>query len=211
MRKVTIMAALLLTLTAGMLVGCSKKTESNPDSAPVTIDQTQPESVQPAVSEVEPESPSATDGSEQAPATDGQGEVVATVVVNISYADGSPDVIEVLDINGVSGGPDGKGYDNAGKLIYERKDTGSTDANGALNVTITYEFYSLDYDFDYRYEPMDPENGGNIQSITGKITKAGGDSKDFTFETIGIRGQTGIWYAGICSCRNGVLGDYTAE
>ena len=50
--------------------------------------------------------------------------------------------------------------------------------------------------------------------ISGSIVtrnESGETSKEFSYENVGVRGQTGIWYAGICSCRNGVLTDYVAR
>jgi uncharacterized protein YcfL len=138
--------------------------------------------------------------------------VKATVRVNITYEDGSPDTIEYLDIEGIKEKPDETGhvitgYDESGKLIYKRSDSSVTDSKGAMDVEITYEFYSLDHDFDFRIEPLSPENGGGIQTVKGYV-KTDGASRDFTFETVSRRGQTGIWYVGICSCRNGILGEY---
>ncbi|MCR5603694.1 MAG: hypothetical protein K6G27_08335 [Lachnospiraceae bacterium] len=138
--------------------------------------------------------------------------VKATVRVNITYEDGSPDTIEYLDIEGIKEKPDETGhvitgYDESGKLIYKRSDSSVTDSKGAMDVEITYEFYSLDHDFDFRMEPVSPENGGGIQTVKGYV-KTDGASRDFTFETVSRRGQTGIWYVGICSCRNGILGEY---
>lgn len=138
--------------------------------------------------------------------------IIATVHVNVTYEDGSPDIIEYLDINGVKEKPDetGKtltGYDESGKPVYKRSDSSVTDSKGAMDVEITYEFYSLDHDFDFRIEPFSPENGGGIETVKGSVI-TDGTSRDFTYETVCRRGQTGIWYAGICSCRNGVLGDY---
>ena len=132
--------------------------------------------------------------------------------VNVTYEDGSPDIIEYLDINGVKEKPDetGKtitGYDESGKPVYKRSDSSVTDSKGAMDVEITYEFYSLEHDFDFRIEPFSPENGGGIETVKGSVI-TDGTSRDFTYETVCRRGQTGIWYAGICSCRNGVLGDY---
>lgn len=138
--------------------------------------------------------------------------IIATVHVNVTYEDGSPDIIEYLDINGVKEKPDetGKtitGYDESGKPVYKRSDSSVTDPKGAMDVEITYEFYSLAHDFDFRIEPFSPENGGGIETVKGSVI-TDGTSRDFTYETVCRRGQTGIWYAGICSCRNGVLGDY---
>ena len=138
--------------------------------------------------------------------------VIATVRVNVTYEDGSPDIIEYMDISGVKEKPDetGKtitGYDESGKPVYKRSDSSVTDSKGAMDVEITYEFYSLDHDFDFRIEPFSPENGGGIETVKGSVI-TDGTSRDFTYETVCRRGQTGIWYAGICSCRNGVLGDY---
>ena len=146
--------------------------------------------------------------------------VPATITVNLSYADGAPDLVVYLDVNGVSSKPDEKdgsiiyGYDKDDNLVYKVVDSSVKGDDGALNVTSVYEFYSLKYDFDFRMEPLQPENGGSIQTINGSIVtrnEAGETSKDFSFETVGMRGQTGIWYAGICSCRDGVLGEYVAE
>ena len=145
--------------------------------------------------------------------------VPATVIVKCAYENGTPDIVEYFDISDVTDQPseDGhiiNGYDAAGNLVYKREDSSSTDDNGIVNVTITYDFYSLEHNFDFSIQPLEPENGGNIQTLNGSIVvrnESGETSKDFTFETVGFRGQTGIWYAGICSCRDGVLGDYIAE
>ena len=146
--------------------------------------------------------------------------VPATITVNCVYADGAPDLVVYLDVNGVSSKPDETnaniiyGYDKDDNLIYKMEDSSVTDADGTFNVTTVYEFYSLKYDFDFRMEPLEPENTESIQKITGSIVvrnESGETSKDFGFDTIGMRGQTGIWYAGICSCRDGVLTDYIAE
>ena len=166
---------------------------------------------QPAQDPKQEQQPAKEEGKEEA------AEVVATIKVSFSYSEGTPDTIEMMDITGVSGKPDDndrsiiRGYDDAGKLVYKRTDTGAKDDKGTLNVTITYEFYSLDHDFDFRFEPLNPENGGGIQTLKGSYSQKGGANKDFTFETAGIRGQTGIWYAGVCSCRKGTLGDYSLE
>ena len=106
------------------------------------------------------------------------------------------------------------GYDEAETLVYQREDTSFTDEDGKLNVTISYDFYNLDYNFDLAFDPMDPENGGDIQSINGSILKNVNGTEtveDFTWENVGIRGETGIWYAGVCSCRNGVIGAYEVQ
>ena len=161
------------------------------------------------------ESQSATQESQNAEVS-----VPATITVNLSYADGAPDLVVYLDVNGVSSKPDEQdgsiiyGYDKDDNLVYKVVDSSVKDDNGALNVTSVYEFYSLKYDFDFRMEPLQPENGGSIQTISGSIVtrnEAGETSKDFSFETVGMRSQTGIWYAGICSCRDGVLGEYVAQ
>lgn len=146
--------------------------------------------------------------------------VPATITVNLSYADGAPDLVVYLDVNGVSSKPDEKndniiyGYDQDDNLVYKMEDSSTKGDDGALNVTSVYEFYSLKYDFDFRMEPLQPENGGSIQTINGTIVtrnESGETSRDFTFENVGMRGQTGIWYAGICSCRDGVIGEYVVE
>ena len=146
--------------------------------------------------------------------------VPATITVNLSYADGAPDLVVYLDVNGVSSKPDEKndsiiyGYDQDDNLVYKMEDSSTKGDDGALNVTSVYEFYSLKYDFDFRMEPLQPENGGSIQTINGTIVtrnESGETSRDFSFETVGMRGQTGIWYAGICSCRDGVIGEYVVE
>ena len=146
--------------------------------------------------------------------------VPATITVNLSYADGAPDLVVYLDVNGVSSKPDEKndniiyGYDQDDNLVYKMEDSSTKGDDGALYVTSVYEFYSLKYDFDFRMEPLQPENGGSIQTINGTIVtrnESGETSRDFTFENVGMRGQTGIWYAGICSCRDGVIGEYVVE
>ena len=146
--------------------------------------------------------------------------VPATITVNLSYADGAPDLVVYLDVNGVSSKPDEQngsiiyGYDQDDNLVYKMEDSSTKGDDGVLNVTSVYEFYSLKYDFDFRMEPLQPENSGSIQTISGTIVtrnESGETSKDFTFENVGMRGQTGIWYAGICSCRDGVIGEYVVE
>ncbi len=154
------------------------------------------------------------DTAEEKPAA--QSGVPAAVTLNFIYEDGNPDVVEILDIPGVTDQPDEtghiiNGYDENGTLVYKREDQAFDDENGIRNVTVTYEFYSLDHDFDLSVEPLDPENGGNIQTLTGMITFGTGEGKadkSLSFEENGIRGQTGIWYAGICSCRNGKIVDF---
>ncbi|MBR5420759.1 MAG: hypothetical protein IK115_06380 [Lachnospiraceae bacterium] len=179
------------------------------ESAPTAADEAE-------VAAPDESTPTDPDENETPDDTDESEVILASVTVNLLYDEGTPDTIEMLDIGGVSGQPDESGhiisgYDEDGKLIYRREDTGFTDADGKLNVTISYDFYSLDHDFDLRFEPMEPENGGDIQSINGSVFRKSDSAdivEDFTWETVGIRGQTGIWYAGICSCRNGVLGGY---
>ena len=137
------------------------------------------------------ESQSATQESQNAEVS-----VPATITVNLSYADGAPDLVVYLDVNGVSSKPDEQdgsiiyGYDKDDNLVYKVVDSSVKDDNGALNVTSVYEFYSLKYDFDFRMEPLQPENGGSIQTISGSIVtrnEAGETSKDFSFETVGMR------------------------
>ena len=145
--------------------------------------------------------------------------VPATITVNCVYADGAPDLVTYMDVNGVTSKPGESdniiyGYDKDDNLVYKMEDSSVKEADGTLKVTTVFEFYSLQYDFDFRMEPLQPENGGSIQQISGSIvtrSETGETNKDFTFETVGVRGQTGIWYAGICSCRDGVLGDYVTQ
>ena len=146
--------------------------------------------------------------------------IPATITVNCVYADGAPDLVVYLDVNGVSSKLDENndsiiyGYDKDDNLIYKMEDSSVKDADGALNVTSVYEFYSLKYDFDFRMEPLGPENVESIHTISGSIVtrnESGETSKDFSYENVGVRGQTGIWYAGICSCRDGALTDYIAQ
>jgi hypothetical protein len=228
--KSTFMLAFLtVTVSAAVvLAGCSQSSsEPAPeqkvisfDSQPViTASETMRDNSSDSTADVS--SDTATDDSSDSTANDSSDtaadaskteDAAATVRLNVTYEDGNPDIIEALDIDGVEDHPDETGsiitgYDKSGKLIYKRSDTSVTDAQGKMDVEITYEFYSLDHDFDLRVEPLYPENGGGIQTVKGSVV-TDGTSSDFTFETVGRRGQTGIWYAGICSCRNGVLGDY---
>ena len=217
-----LLRVVLSATVAAVLVGCSKpNTDIEPVSASDIQMDTQNDTVTIPPSEDEEivttteETAAAID--EIAVADEMQETIgaIATVVVNFVYDEGTPDTIEYLNIDGVSGQPDETGdiiygKDGAGNLIYKREDTGFTDGDGRLNVTTTYEFYSLDYDFDLSYEPMEPENGGDIQSITGGIYRDQ-EISEFTWETVGIRSYTGIWYAGICSCRDGSIGSYIAE
>ena len=58
--------------------------------------------------------------------------VPATVTVKCAYENGSPDIVEVLNISDVTDQPDESGhiicgYDAAGKLIYKREDSSFTD------------------------------------------------------------------------------------
>ena len=209
----------LVELEGQTLEVASQKEEK--ESSVAVPDTSEPEEKQEQKEKQQDPQPAQDPKQEQQPAKDegkeDAAEVVATIKVSFSYSEGTPDTIEVMDITGVSGKPDDndrsiiRGYDDAGKLVYKRTDTGAKDDKGTLNVTITYEFYSLDHDFDYRFEPLEPENGGDIQTLKGSYSQKGGASKDLTFETAGIRGQTGIWYAGVCSCRKGTLGDYSLE
>ena len=221
MKKSSLLKVVLAAAAALVLVGCSKpNTDIEPNAAPdVQLDtQNDADTILPSEDEESAEildEIAATD--EMQPSVDNEETIgaVATVVVNFVYDEGTPDTIEYLNIDGVSGQPDGTGditygYDEAGKLIYKREDAGFTDEDGRLNVSTTYEFYSLDHNFDLSYEPMEPENGGDIQSITGGIYRDQ-ETSEFTWETVGIRSQTGIWYAGICSCRDGAIGGYISE
>ena len=214
------LAFLAVTVTTALiLAGCSKEKQEPVSEQPVISFDSRPATIT-AEEEVDTETGTEAetergDSSESAEKVSENGDIAATVNINVTYEDGSPDIVEALDIDGVTDQPDETGsiitgYDGSGNLIYKRSDSSVTDAQGKMDVAITYEFYSLDYDFDLRIEPLYPENGGNIQSIQGSVI-SGGKSSDFTFETVGRRGQTGIWYAGICSCRNGVLGEYEGD
>lgn len=212
MKKSKLLTAVLVAATAVVLAGC-KKTSTEPVSIVDYIVDS--EIAQGVTSEI----PVIVDDTEITPVEPGQTSgVLASITVNFVY-DGNPDTIEVLDIGGVSGQIDEtghiiNGYDEAENLIYKREDTNFTDENGKVNVTISYDFYNLDYNFDLRFEPMEPENGGDIQTINGSILRNVDGTEtieDYTWETAGVRGQTGIWYAGICSCRGGEIVSYSAE
>lgn len=216
MKTKRMMTALLIAAMTVALVACSESKPEPvvlPDNGNVTA--TSEETVSETVKVEEP-SETTLPTSENTQTTDTSAQqaegVVATITINCTYENGEPDIIEALDMPAVASQP-GKdddniyGYDEAENLIYKYSATSVVDDNGSMSMTGTYEFYSLDYDFDFRVEPLNPENGGSIQTITGTYT-AGNESTDYTWETVGIRGQTGIWYAGICSCRGGVLGAY---
>ena len=204
MRNKQLYKLILAGMAVVALAGCSggEQKESAQNSDTVVASQTESQS------DVQSNEQDATQSAETI--------IPATVTVKVDYEDGSPNLVETLDISGVAGTPDESGsiiygYDDAGKLIYKREDSGVTEENGTLHVTICYEFYSLDYDFNLSFEPLEPENTPSIQTINGSIVKrneGGETSEEFTYDNVGMRGGTGIWYAGICSCKNGVLGAY---
>lgn len=212
MKKSKLLTAILVAATAVVLAGC-KKTSTEPVSIVDYI-------IDSEIAQTGSETPVIVDDSEIVPVEPGQTSgVLASITVNFVYSEGTADTIEMLNIGGVAAQPDETGhimygYDEAENLVYQREDTGFTDEDGKLNVTISYDFYNLDYNFDLAFDPMDPENGGDIQSINGSILKNVNGTEtveDFTWETVGIRGVTGIWYAGVCSCRNGVIGAYEVQ
>lgn len=212
MKKSKLLTAILVAATAVVLAGC-KKTSTEPVSIVDYI-------IDSEIAQTGSETPVIVDDSEIVPVEPGQTSgVLASITVNFVYSEGTADTIEMLNIGGVASQPDETGhimygYDEAETLIYQREDTSFTDEDGKLNVTISYDFYNLDYNFDLAFDPMDPENGGDIQSINGSILKNVNGTEtveDFTWENVGIRGETGIWYAGVCSCRNGVIGAYEVQ
>lgn len=212
MKKSKLLTAILVAATAVVLAGC-KKTSTEPVSIVDYI-------IDSEIAQTGSETPVIVDDSEIVPVEPGQTSgVLASITVNFVYSEGTADTIEMLNIGGVAAQPDETGhimygYDEAETLIYQREDTSFTDEDGKLNVTISYDFYNLDYNFDLAFDPMDPENGGDIQSINGSILKNVNGTEtveDFTWENVGIRGETGIWYAGVCSCRNGVIGAYEVQ
>lgn len=213
MKKSKLLTAILVAATAVVLAGC-KKTSTEPVSI---VDYIVDSEIAQGVTS---EAPVIVEDSEIVPVEPGQTSgVLASITVNFVYSEGTADTIEMLNIGGVASQPDETGhimygYDEAETLIYQREDTSFTDEDGKLNVTISYDFYNLDYNFDLAFDPMDPENGGDIQSINGSILKNVNGTEtveDFTWENVGIRGETGIWYAGVCSCRNGVIGAYEVQ
>ncbi len=213
MKKSKLLTAILVAATAIVLAGC-KKTGTEPVSI---VDYIVDSEIAQGVTS---EAPVIVDDSEIVPVEPGQTSgVLASITVNFVYSEGTADTIEMLNIGGVASQPDETGhimygYDEVETLIYQREDTSFTDEDGKLNVTISYDFYNLDYNFDLAFDPMDPENGGDIQSINGSILKNVNGTEtveDFTWENVGIRGETGIWYAGVCSCRNGVIGAYEVQ
>lgn len=212
MKKSKLLTAIFVAATAVVLAGC-KKTSTEPVSIVDYI-------VDSEIAQTGSETPVIVDDSEIVPVEPGQTSgVLASITVNFVYSEGTADTIEMLNIGGVAAQPDETGhimygYDEAETLVYQREDTSFTDEDGKLNVTISYDFYNLDYNFDLAFDPMDPENGGDIQSINGSILKNVNGTEtveDFTWENVGIRGETGIWYAGVCSCRNGVIGAYEVQ
>lgn len=212
MKKSKLLTAILVAATAVVLAGC-KKTSTEPVSIVDYI-------IDSEIAQTGSETPVIVDDSEIVPVEPGQTSgVLASITVNFVYSEGTADTIEMLNIGGVAAQPDETGhimygYDEAETLVYQREDTSFTDEDGKLNVTISYDFYNLDYNFDLAFDPMDPENGGDIQSINGSILKNVNGTEtveDFTWENVGIRGETGIWYAGVCSCRNGVIGAYEVQ
>jgi len=213
MKKSKLLTAILVAATAIVLAGC-KKTSTEPVSI---VDYIVDSEIAQGVTS---EAPVIVDNSEIVPVEPDQTSgVLASITVNFVYSEGTADTIEMLNIGGVASQPDETGhimygYDEAETLIYQREDTSFTDEDGKLNVTISYDFYNLDYNFDLAFDPMDPENGGDIQSINGSILKNVNGTEtveDYTWENVGIRGETGIWYAGVCSCRNGVIGAYEVQ
>ena len=212
MKKSKLLTAILVAATAVVLAGC-KKTSTEPVSIVDYI-------IDSEIAQTGSETPVIVDDSEIVPVEPGQTSgVLASITVNFVYSEGTADTIEMLNIGGVAAQPDETGhimygYDEAETLVYQREDTSFTDEDGKLNVTISYDFYNLDYNFDLAFDPMDPENGGDIQSINGSILKNVNGTEtveDFTWENVGIRGETGMWYAGVCSCRNGVIGAYEVQ
>lgn len=237
MKKIKVMTVLLALATAAVLTGCSKKT-NEPSSqitliqldpqkdtvtseAPVndttgtTTDVTEPAGTNDTTVSTDTQNVvvETTTDSKDNPSVDvSTSDVVATITLNVTYENADVDLIEVMDIPGVGSAPGETpniiyGKDDSKNLVYRREDSSVTDSNGAKTVTIVYEFYTLKYDFDFRMDPLNPENGSNIQTINGTINYNGSTSS-YTYENVGRRGQTGIWYAGICSNRNGVLGEY---
>ncbi|MBQ9866584.1 MAG: hypothetical protein IJM34_06145 [Lachnospiraceae bacterium] len=90
-------------------------------------------------------------------------------------------------------------------LVYSRSDNHEEFMQGAesgMTETVEYYIYSYDHDFDLVIEPG-PENKTEMQSVKVTIQKNDGTITNYTFEDIGRRGDTGIWYCNVCSCRGG--------
>ena len=73
-----------------------------------------------------------------------------------------------------------------------------------MSVTVDNCKYSYDHDFDLIIEPG-PENKTELQTVKVTIEKNDGTVNNYTFEDIGRRGNTGIWYCSVCSCHDGCL------
>ena len=102
-------------------------------------------------------------------------------------------------------------YDENDVLVYTWSRDYEEDENGVKIATAFYQFYTLDYDFDLFVEPLVPENTEDLQTIEAVIDQPGMESITYKYEDIGRRGQTGIWYAGVCACRGGAITEYVAE
>ena len=229
MKKIKAMTVLLALATAVVLTGCSKSKNEPVSDTPVIQFDNQKNEIS---SDAPVSNPTDTTGDvtgdvtttpdsgitvvDNTETTDKPvqeaGKVVATISLDVTYANGEVDLIEVMDMPDVKselGETPNVIYakDANNNLVYRREDSSVTDANGNLTVTILYELYTLNYDFDFRMDPLNPENGSNIQTIKGSINN-NGTTTSYDYSTVGRRGQTGIWYAGICSCRGGVLGEY---
>ena len=146
----------------------------------------------------------------QPPETEGP---VTTIIITWECSDGAfGDLTENLDITPLRADAPAERYceyfDEGDNLVYSWSRDYEEGDDGIVRATCVYNFFTLDYSFDLIIEPNGPENSSDLQSITAVIERNGLPDLNYTFEDIGRRGQTGIWYAGVCSCREGAVTEY---
>ena len=213
LKSIRIRATLTALMMAGCMVfaGCSKKapeTNITPDVEPEIETETSEKG--------EVFSVTVPEESEVVPEPETEKEALVTVSIQWDCTGGRPsELTDNIDITAlrevvVSEDEFSEYYDELDNLIYSRACGYLTHQDGTEDFFVAYYFYSLDYNFDIIVEPG-MENSQDLQSILAIISKPGAEDTIYGFEDIGRRGQTGIWYAGVCSCRDGEIKEYIVQ
>ena len=205
MKKITKKAGVLFTVLAALLLaGCTAGSPkevtagSEETSQPVPVQETSEGFSELVKEEVREE------------ASGGEEEETAPLTVEVTWeCSGGENMLQdyiFMDELKTNGSWDKfqEAYDANDNLVYTHSFE-LKEEEGMTRAYANYIFYTLDMDFSIYAEPILGENTSDLQTIevTIRQTKPVVQTLNYTFEDVGARGGTGVWYADICTNEGG--------
>ncbi len=202
MKRIRLAAIAVAALTVFSICGCSSQSSSAPTTSKAdvvedVVEDVEEDVVADVVEDVTEEVPAdvadVTEEAEESNA-DHPSQLYTVEITWFNSADGEEHLEMYVDLDGKMIDQEAEeAYDDNGMLVYTKTEE-YMDANNNVKV-IDYLIYSFDSDLEIRVEPKGGDNTTDLQGVIVDISNdMTGECYNYTFEDLGTRGQTGVWY-----------------